>query len=157
LGITFIYVTHDQDEALSMSDRLAVFRGGEIEQIGTPAAIYETPASRFVADFVGNANVLGQKLALKLTGVSQACAIRPEKIFFAPEPAPDDDDIITVQGRVLDVHYHGASTRFTVDVGAGQQVVLIQQNDEKILTAPSNPDQKCVIAWRKKDAHFFNP
>ena len=157
LGITFIYVTHDQDEALSMSDRLAVFRDGQIEQIDTPAAIYETPASRFVADFVGNANVLGQKAALTLTGVSRACAIRPEKIFFAPETGPADGDIVTVPGRVTDVHYHGASTRFTVDVGEGQQLVLIQQNDENRSTAPSNPDQECLVAWRKKDAHYFSP
>ena len=157
LGITFIYVTHDQDEALSMSDRLAVFRDGQIEQIDTPAAIYETPASRFVADFVGNANVLGQKAALALTGVSRACAIRPEKIFFAPETGPADGDIVTVPGRVTDVHYHGASTRFTVDVGEGQQLVLIQQNDEKRRTAPSNPDQECLVAWREKHAHYFSP
>jgi len=157
LGITFIYVTHDQDEALSMSDRLAVFRDGKIEQIDTPAAIYETPASRFVADFVGNANVLGQKAAQALTGIPRACAIRPEKIFFAPEPGPADGDIVTVPGRVTDVHYHGASTRFTVEVGDGQQLVLIRPNDEKSRTAPSTPDQPCVVAWRKQDAHFFSP
>ena len=88
LGITFVYVTHDQDEALSMSDRLAVFNDGKIEQIGTPEMIYETPASEFVADFVGNANVIDKKMALELTGTGTPCSIRPEKIFFlSPTPA----------------------------------------------------------------------
>jgi putative spermidine/putrescine transport system ATP-binding protein len=87
LKITFIYVTHDQDEALSMSDRLAVFNDGKIEQIGTPEMIYETPATKFVADFVGNANIIGKDMALELTGTRSACSIRPEKIFFTyPTP-----------------------------------------------------------------------
>jgi putative spermidine/putrescine transport system ATP-binding protein len=157
LGITFIYVTHDQDEALSMSDRLAVFRNGRIEQIGTPAAIYETPASPFVADFVGNANVLHKKVALALTGVSRSCAIRPEKIFFAAESRTTDDDIVTVPGKIVDIHYHGANTRFTVVVGDDQELVLIQPNDNKRLATASASDPGCVIAWRKKDAHFFTP
>jgi putative spermidine/putrescine transport system ATP-binding protein len=155
LGITFIYVTHDQDEALSMSDRLAVFRDGRIEQIDTPAAIYETPASRFVADFVGNANVLGKSLAVALTGVSQACAIRPEKLFFASGNASPDEDLVTAPGKVIDVHYHGASSRFTVEVGGGHQLILIQPNDENSRAAALTPDQSCVIAWRRKDAHYF--
>lgn len=157
LGITFIYVTHDQDEALSMSDRLAVFRNGRIEQIGTPAAIYETPASSFVADFVGNANVLKEKIALALTGVPRSCAIRPEKIFFMTAPRPADEDVVTVPGKIVDIHYHGASTRFTVAVGEDQELVLIQPNDEKSLTTASASDPRCVVAWRKKDAHFFTP
>jgi len=157
LGITFIYVTHDQDEALSMSDRLAVFRNGRIEQIGTPAAVYETPASPFVADFVGNANVLPKKMAIALTGVPRACAIRPEKIFFAAESHPADEEIVTVPGRIIDVHYHGASTRFTVAVGDDQEMVLIQPNGEKNFAAASGPDPACTIAWRKKDTHFFTP
>jgi putative spermidine/putrescine transport system ATP-binding protein len=156
LGITFIYVTHDQDEALSMSDRLAVFRDGKIEQIGTPAAIYETPASRFVADFVGNANVIGRSLAQRLTGVPQACAIRPEKIFFVSDPPPEDEGLVTVPGRVADTHYHGASTRFTVEVGDGHPLVLIRPNDEKQSGGPSPLEQRCIIAWRKKDAHLFD-
>jgi len=157
LGITFIYVTHDQDEALSMSDRLAVFRDGRIEQIGTPSAIYETPASAFVADFVGNANVLTKELAQALTGAPRPCAIRPEKIFFTAEPPRGDEDIVTVPGRIVDMHYHGASTRFTVRVGDDQDLVLIRPNDDKRLTTASVSDPGCVIGWRKKDAHFFTP
>ena len=155
LGITFIYVTHDQDEALSMSDRLAVFRNGRVEQIDTPAAIYESPASPFVADFVGNANILKKKTALALTGVPSSCAIRPEKVFFMAEPDPADENIVTVPGRIVAIHYHGASTRFTVAVADDQELVLIQPNDEKRLNAASVSDPACFIAWRKKDAHFF--
>ncbi len=80
VGITFIYVTHDQGEALAMSDRLAVFNHGRIEQIGAPAEIYEHPATAFVAGFVGVSNVCTGELAIRLTGSAQAFAIRPEKI-----------------------------------------------------------------------------
>ena len=140
-----------------MSDRIAVFRHGRIEQIGTPAAIYETPASRFVADFVGNANIIGKALAGTIDGVEGPCAIRPEKLFFVGESDCPPEDIVTVQGRVVDRHYHGASTRFTVAVGDDQELVLIQPNDEKRRHAASVSDPACVIAWRKKDAHFFTP
>jgi spermidine/putrescine transport system ATP-binding protein len=155
LGITFIYVTHDQDEALSMSDRLAVFREGQIEQIDTPSDIYETPSTRFVADFVGNANVLGQSLALALTGVPRACAIRPEKLFFAPVNAPRGENLVTAAGRVIDAHYHGATTRFTVEVGDGHRLIVIRPNDEKGRAAAVTPEKGCVIAWRREDAHYF--
>jgi putative spermidine/putrescine transport system ATP-binding protein len=155
LGITFIYVTHDQDEALSMSDRLAVFRDGQIEQLDTPAAIYQTPASRFVADFVGNANVIGRTLARKIGGVDRACAIRPEKIFFVAGDDPTPEDVITLRGTVVDSHYHGASTRFTMEVADGQQLILIQPNDESAMAAAPAPGEQRVIAWRRQDMHYF--
>ena len=82
LQTTMIYVTHDQDEALSMSDRLAVFNDGRIEQIGTPGEIYEYPASEFVADFVGDANIIDADLSLRLNGEKKAYSIRPERIHF---------------------------------------------------------------------------
>ena len=155
LGITFIYVTHDQDEALSMSDRLAVFRDGRIEQLDTPAAIYQTPTSRFVADFVGNANIIGRALARKISGIDQACAIRPEKIFFVTGEDPVAEDVITVRGTVVDSHYHGASTRFTMEIADGHQLVLIQQNDEIVMAAAPAPHAPRVIAWRRQDMHCF--
>ena len=155
LGITFIYVTHDQDEALSMSDRLAVFRKGNIEQIGTPAAIYETPASPFVADFVGNANVIDDALALELTGVQRAGAIRPEKISFVDE-APGNHDTVCVWATVTDRHYHGASTRFTVTIGSDHQLVVIGQNDTAEGPTAADAGQRRRIAWRRADMHYFD-
>jgi putative spermidine/putrescine transport system ATP-binding protein len=155
LGITFIYVTHDHDEALSMSDRLAVFRHGKIEQIGTPKAIYETPASRFVADFVGNANVIDDSLSLELTGVPKACAIRPEKIFFADDDQAADDNVVTTWGTITDCHYHGANTHVTVSVGNDRQLVVIRQNGDQIMKDRSRAAQRQRIAWHRKDIHYF--
>jgi putative spermidine/putrescine transport system ATP-binding protein len=86
VGITFVYVTHDQEEALGMSDRLAVFNHGRIEQIGTPQAIYEHPASAFVAGFVGAANIVDAESAGRLTGRRQAFSLRPERIRIGPDP-----------------------------------------------------------------------
>lgn len=157
LGITFVYVTHDQDEALSMSDRLAVFNDGKIEQIGAPDEIYETPATRFVADFVGNANVIDRDMALELTGTGSPCSIRPEKIFFMPDASRVDPDLVVADGRITDIHYHGASSRFIIDIGSGHQMVLIRQNGEEPVPAGNGADQTRTIAWRKADMHYFNP
>jgi putative spermidine/putrescine transport system ATP-binding protein len=155
LGITFIYVTHDQDEALSMSDRLAVFRAGRIEQLDTPTAVYQTPASRFVADFVGNANVLERAMAYRISNVDKACAIRPEKITFATGEAASTDDKIIIKGDVVDSHYHGASTRFTIDIGDGHRLVMIRPNDEQTLASAPQPGEKCTMAWQRQDMHYF--
>ena len=83
VGITFIYVTHDQEEALTMSDRLAVFNQGRIEQIGAPAEVYERPLTRFVAGFVGTSNLLRGEAAERILGTSGTFTIRPEKIRLA--------------------------------------------------------------------------
>ena len=155
LGITFIYVTHDQDEALSMSDRIAVFRDGRIEQLDTPAAVYQTPASRFVADFVGNANVLDRVLAHRIGGIDKACAIRPEKIFFATGEISLANDTITLDCTVLDSHYHGASTRFTVNIGQDYRLVMIRPNEEQDMTTMPAPGERRTIAWRRQDMHYF--
>ena len=92
VGITFIYVTHDQEEALTMSDRLAVFNHGKIEQIGSPAEVYENPQTSFVAGFVGVSNIVSGAAAEQITGTAGAFSIRPEKIrMVAPEtPTPPD-------------------------------------------------------------------
>jgi putative spermidine/putrescine transport system ATP-binding protein len=159
LGITFIYVTHDQDEALSMSDRLAVFNDGEIEQIGTPEEIYEDPASEFVADFVGNANIIRKNLAFKLTGQGSSFSIRPERIQFLKNNSLQQDDLWVAEGKIKDIHYHGANTRFLLELSDGDEIVLIQQNFENL---PSNPTEKYDIglrrkvAWCKKDMRHFS-
>jgi putative spermidine/putrescine transport system ATP-binding protein len=128
VGITFIHVTHDQGEALAMSDRLAVFNHGRIEQIGAPAEIYEHPASAFVAGFVGVSNVCSGELARRLTASAQPFAIRPEKIamFGASEQGPDG--WLAIAGRIRAVTYHGATTRYAVALEGGGELAVMQQN-----------------------------
>lgn len=127
IGITFVYVTHDQQEALGMSDRLAVFNEGKIEQIGSPQEIYEHPASAFVAGFVGNSNLIEAETAQRIAGFSTALSIRPEKIHFATE-CGDLQDCVTVNGQVLEVQYLGAATRFEVELDDGAVLFVLRQN-----------------------------
>ena len=128
VGLTFIYVTHDQEEALTMSDRLAVFAHGRIEQIGTPAEVYERPATGFVAGFVGTSNVLEGDTARTIAGDPHPFTIRPEKIAMVD---PDDhapEGSCTATGHVREVVYLGAVTRYIVSLDAGGELVVMQQN-----------------------------
>jgi putative spermidine/putrescine transport system ATP-binding protein len=115
LGITFVYVTHDQEEALTMSDRLAVFNEGRIEQIGSPADVYERPQTEFVAGFVGVSNVLDRG--------GRRITIRPEKIHMS-EDGPGEP------GVVREVVYVGSVTRYLVDLDSGGELVVVRQNLE---------------------------
>jgi putative spermidine/putrescine transport system ATP-binding protein len=129
VGLTFIYVTHDQEEALTMSDRLAVFNHGRVEQVGTPAEVYERPATGFVAGFVGVSNILEGEAARTVTGSSHAVTIRPEKIHLEPdEHAPVPEGHVGASGIVSKVVYLGAVTRYTVDLDGGGELVVMQQN-----------------------------
>ncbi|MBC8008196.1 MAG: ABC transporter ATP-binding protein [Prolixibacteraceae bacterium] len=128
VGITFIYVTHDQSEALAMSDRLAVFNQGRIEQIGAPSEIYEHPATEFVAGFVGVSNVCTGELARRLTESAQAFAIRPEKITMTPISAPLPESGVRVTGHIRAITYHGATTRYAVALDGGGDLAVMQQN-----------------------------
>jgi putative spermidine/putrescine transport system ATP-binding protein len=128
VGLTFIYVTHDQEEALTMSDRLAVFNHGRIEQIGAPAEVYERPATGFVAGFVGVSNVLEGDTAKAITGEPHAFTIRPEKIEMADLDHRSQEGQCTATGRVHDVVYLGAITRYVVALDAGGTLVVMQQN-----------------------------
>ena len=112
LGITFVYVTHDQGEALSMSDRVAVFDRGRIEQLATPRVLYEQPATAFVARFVGSSNVIAGELAQRLTGSTQPFAVRAERIVALAQGAALPDDHLECSGQLLDVQYHGATSRW---------------------------------------------
>jgi putative spermidine/putrescine transport system ATP-binding protein len=112
LGITFLFITHDQHEALSMSDRIGIFNAGRLEQVGTPQAVYDAPATRFVAHFVGAANVLEGDAARALTGHAQAM-LRPERIVTGPAAGA------RASGMVGEVQYFGAFTRVKVDVQIG--------------------------------------
>jgi len=128
VGITFIYVTHDQEEALTMSDRLAVFNRGRIEQLGTPADVYERPATRFVAGFVGTSNLLGGEVARTVLGRSGTFTIRPEKIHLGSIESVPGSDETAAPGRILDVVYLGPDTRYIVELDAGARLVVTQQN-----------------------------
>lgn len=128
IGITFIYVTHDQGEALSMSDRLAVFNHGRIEQIGEPKDIYEHPATRFVASFVGLSNILEGEVAQRVAKSTHPFSIRPEKIRFSDREVSIHDDVCTVSGSVTDVQYHGANTRYQVALSGGGALTVVCQN-----------------------------
>jgi putative spermidine/putrescine transport system ATP-binding protein len=124
VGITFVFVTHDQDEALGMCDRLAVFNQGRIEQLGTPEEIYEHPATAFVAGFVGAANLIDGATAERLIGRRQAFALRPERIEVEPRDGVD----FTVIGTVTDCRYHGAATRLDVLLDGGTRLIVDRGN-----------------------------
>jgi putative spermidine/putrescine transport system ATP-binding protein len=128
VGITFIYVTHDQEEALTMSDRLAVFNRGRIEQVGSPAEVYERPATRFVAGFVGTSNLLSGDAALAIVGESGTFTVRPEKIRLAAADAAPGADESAASGRIREVFYLGPDTRYIVALDAGSELVVTQQN-----------------------------
>jgi putative spermidine/putrescine transport system ATP-binding protein len=117
-GITFLFVTHDQQEALTLSDRIAVLDRGRVEQVGSPAEVYERPATAFVADFVGTSNRIGE------------VCVRPEKLHVetAPEDVPGVAGERHADGTVAEVVYAGAVTRFVVDLDSGERVVALQQN-----------------------------
>jgi putative spermidine/putrescine transport system ATP-binding protein len=128
VGITFIYVTHDQEEALTMSDRLAVFNQGRIEQIGSPADVYERPATRFVAGFVGTSNLLSGTVAEQIIGRAGTFTVRPEKIRLAELDEVVDTDENSATGHITDVAYLGPDTRFVVALDAGSELVVTRQN-----------------------------
>ena len=128
VGITFIYVTHDQEEALTMSDRLAVFNHGRIEQVGSPAEVYERPTTPFVAGFVGTSNVLSGEVAERLAGTSGLFTVRPEKIRLADAGADVGADEIGADGEIRSVVYLGSETRYVVALDLGGSLVVTEQN-----------------------------
>jgi putative spermidine/putrescine transport system ATP-binding protein len=125
VGITFVFVTHDQDEALTLCDRLAVFRDGRIEQLGRAAEVYEAPATRFVAEFVGTSNVISGEAARTILGRDDPVAVRPEKIrIVAPGDAVGAADV-SVSGTVREIVYAGAETRVVVDAAGVTLTTLL--------------------------------
>ena len=131
LGITFVFVTHDQGEALSMADRVAVFNDGRIMQVGTPQEIYGKPATRFVADFVGSSNVLPPDFVQRYAGQKRWGSLRPEVIRVASDATGDG-----VRGKVVALNYLGAATRITVDAD-GQRINAVVASGGK-LPAPGD-------------------
>ncbi len=151
VGITFIYVTHDQEEALTMSDRLAVMNNGRIEQVGPPAEIYERPATSFVAGFVGVSNLVGGAAARAITGSPAIFTIRPEKIILRDSGAPVADGLCWAEGRIRDVLYLGAYTRYRVELDAGGELVVIQQNVDATSTdVLAARDRRVRLVWPRQ-------
>ncbi len=142
LGITFIYVTHDQGEALSMSDRVAVFNRGRIEQIDTPRNLYSQPKTSFVADFVGTSNVVSGNLAQQMTGNSRAFSIRPEHICIYT----GQTNVLKVNGEVADIQYHGATSKIEVAVN-GRLLSMILYNSEVNEAELPKIGQRLVLCW----------
>jgi len=128
VGITFIYVTHDQEEALTMSDRVAVFNQGQIEQVGSPAEIYEHPLTPFVAGFVGVSNLVSGEVAQAITGSTETFSIRPEKIHRGDPDAPVPPDMVSADGRIREVVYLGLYTRYIVELERGGDLTVVEQN-----------------------------
>ncbi len=131
VGITFLFVTHDQDEALTLSDRIAVFNEGHIEQVGTAREIYEQPANSFVAGFVGTSNLLRGEQAERTTGRRGTFGIRPEKLTIAAPGGGRQESEGSVSGTVFEVVYAGPVTRFVVDLDGGGRLIALEENGHR--------------------------
>jgi putative spermidine/putrescine transport system ATP-binding protein len=151
LGITFVYVTHDQGEALSMADRVAVFSRGRIEQLDTPRVLYARPRTAFVAAFVGSANVVAGALAERLTGRGTPFAIRPELIEIREPGLPLPEGMLGADGTLEDVLYHGASSRCHVRVDA-DNVLAVARAESAGAGSPPPAGSRVRLAWRAADA-----
>ena len=150
VGITFIFVTHDQEEALTMSDRIAVFNEGKIQQVGTPSDVYEKPASPFVAGFVGTSNLISGEIAKRITGSEEMFSIRPEKIYLDSINTEPGKDMFCIDGVVRDVVYLGLFTRYLVEIDDGSDLVVIVQNLKTTsMDVLSARGQKVRLYWHK--------
>jgi putative spermidine/putrescine transport system ATP-binding protein len=143
-------VTHDQEEALTMSDRIAVFSEGKIQQVGTPSDIYERPATTFVAGFVGTSNLLSGEVAQRITGSGQMFSVRPEKIHLGAGDSQPEKDMLSIQGVIRDVVYLGLFTRYLVEIEGGSDLVVIEQNLKTTsMDVLSARGQKVRLSWHK--------
>jgi ABC-type Fe3+/spermidine/putrescine transport system ATPase subunit len=171
VGITFVYVTHDQDEALTMSDRIAVMDGGNVLQVGSPRDVYEEPGSRFVAGFVGVSNLLelpveksaGDVLTLRLgepdsitgehgggarEGAVAVVTIRPERIALDEQASGDD---CHAQGRVKESLYAGPTSRFVVELDGGGELMVVRQNaTTSYEDVAALRGQAVVLTWKRE-------
>ena len=149
VGITFVFVTHDQDEALTLCDRLAVMRDGRLEQVGAAADVYERPATRFVAEFVGTSNVLDGALAQRVLGSAEPVSVRPEKITLRSRGASGDPHgDVHVDGTVAEVVYAGAATRVVVDVGDGGRLAAVLLNTDVSGRTVGRGDE-VTLSWHR--------
>ena len=149
LGITFIYVTHDQGEALSMSDRVAVCNQGRIEQVDTPRALYTRPATAFVADFVGTSNVFDADSARQLCRIDTPFSIRPERIRLG---APGGDEI-ALEGELIDIQYLGAVSRFEILAGGVKRIAVVQANRDEAPDGGPAIGHTVQLSWARSAMH----
>jgi putative spermidine/putrescine transport system ATP-binding protein len=140
VGITFVYVTHDQEEALSMSDRIAVLNRGRIEQVGTPLEVYERPQTDFVAGFIGISNLIERD--------GRHMTVRPEKILLLADREEPPAGAHTESGIISDVVYGGVITRYIVDLDAGGELVVARQNEQSPAATQLTRGTHARIAWR---------
>lgn len=156
VGITFVYVTHDQEEALTMSDRLAVFNHGRIEQIGSPAEIYEHPATSFVAGFVGVSNLVGGAVAEVITGSAEMFSIRPEKIHLGSPDTPIPDGMCVASGQIRDVVYLGLYTRYLVELDGGGDLMVMEQNLRTTsMDALAARGRRVQLTWERDHCRYI--
>jgi putative spermidine/putrescine transport system ATP-binding protein len=144
VGITFVYVTHDQEEALSMSDRIAILNHGHIEQVGAPIEVYEQPQTAFVAGFIGISNLI-ERAGRQIT-------VRPEKIRLLADGEQAPPGAVVETGLLRDVVYVGVLTRYVIDLDAGGELVVARQNDEAPALAGGISGRRVRIAWRDDQA-----
>ena len=156
VGITFVFVTHDQDEALTLCDRLAVFHDGRIEQVGAAREVYDAPRTRFVADFVGTSNVIADDAARTLLGVDTAVAIRPERIRLAAVGSAAPAGEIAVDGVVAEVVYAGAQTRVVADVPAGLRLSAVVLNSDSSRVEIARGD-RITLCWPRAAERVLQP
>jgi len=153
VGITFVFVTHDQDEALTLSDRLAVMNAGRLEQVGPAAEVYEAPATRFVAEFVGSSNVIDGAASVALIGAGRTVSVRPEKIRVSG--LGDAPDGVRADGVVREVVYAGSETRLVVDADAGVTLTALVLN----ATGASSQfprDTRVTLSWSPDSTRFLD-
>lgn len=174
LGITFIMVTHDQEEAMTMSTRIAIMEEGKIRQVGTPTEIYEYPNSRYVADFIGDMNIFEgivieeardhaivhseeagcdlhvSKISSAPVGAHVAVAIRPEKVFISSEPISNKKNIM--QGIVSEIAYLGDVSIYHVELASKKKVLATVTNQFRLAERPINWDDQVYLSWRPESA-----
>ncbi|WP_435742090.1 ABC transporter ATP-binding protein [Nocardioides sp. SYSU DS0663] len=151
LGITFVFVTHDQEEALTLSDRVAVFNEGRIVQLGTPREIYESPRSEYVATFVGTSNILDEAAAGALMGRFARFALRPEKVALA---GPVPDGAVTAPGVVVETIYLGTGRRVVVDLDAGPRLAALESSTVQV---EAQRGDRVTAWWRPDDLVALDP
>lgn len=152
LGITFVFVTHDQGEALSMSDRVAVFNQGQVVQVGTPEDIYERPEHRFVADFVGSSNILEPELCQRIGAPEGVWSLRPEKIHLADQSVSREDGVITVSATISHVQYQGSVRRCVLSVAGHSLSLSVPSAVGGLATG-----QSVYARWNLDDMHRMVP
>jgi putative spermidine/putrescine transport system ATP-binding protein len=148
VGITFVFVTHDQEEALALSDQVAVFNAGRVEQVGSSIEVYERPSTAFVAGFVGTTNLLRDEVALRLTGSAAPVSLRPERIRLVGPGSEAGAGEVAADGRVRDVVYLGMHSRYLVELDGGSDLTVVMPNAN--VGAPIMRGQAVRAVWPRE-------